>query len=1513
MTGVRCHEKKKMMGRGADGGCGTEERPCPIPRVRPKIPATQLEILEKSSSSLRIDFFSQARKALCERSPFDVPEDGSSSSVPTTLPRGLASFLSRQSDSRKRHKKSHAGAEKKSFRQRERSRGNNIWVETEDYFRPLTLPDIDALSQVSELSNLASHKCFSIPVVGNVPRRNANENVNANGVVVSEEDANGGKSNCVVVKDEGINGGNANDAIVMDENANDQNANDGVVKAECAYEWNANSVVVEKVNENGGNENRVVEDEVKTEKDEHSMEIDSVGASGLPPSGLEWLLGYRNKISLTSERPSKKRKVLGSDAGLEKVLIAAPCDGNSSLCHFCCMGDAGNLSNPLIVCSSCKVGVHQKCYGVLENVDASWLCSWCKKKTDTSDSVKPCVLCSKQGGALKPIIKSVENGGSMDFVHLFCCQWMPEVYIEDLAKMEPIINVGGIIETRRKLICNICKVKWGACVRCSHGTCRTSFHPLCAREARQRMEIWGKYGCDNVELRAFCSKHSEVPGNNNSQLVSPSVSADKNSNVSNHLPMALSENKLPKLRIGPRNGDKTAVPIEALDITSDKSGDSESQEIVFPIPRLNPRLTSECGNAQPMINAGAFERSKEDVNASNSLKFSLILKKLIDCGKVNVKDVALDVGLSPDSLSASLADGTMVPDVQGRIVKWLKDHSNLDLKQKNGKMKLRSAMSSMAEFGDSDGSEAASLSESDMADVAVKSVPPRRRTKSSIRFLKDDKVISSSKGIFNDNGTLDKIKVDQPVTDEQENLSRVSVPDPVEKNPTEADVFQHSLLTHSPRSEGLLAKPLNCSLLQMGQEQLATIPLQGTSAIANEGQSFSVAKPVIPEFNKSEAEDPGFYVHPYIENKLLQMQTGVSLENSIYGSSEGEISRLEASSHASVCCNHQNKHPKCCDIIFKSDEMKLEQLVKARKMGVLEICPGDEMEGELIYYQHRLLNNAIARKHFTDNLVSNVAKSLPLEIDAARRQKWDAVLVNQYLWELREAKKQGRKERRHKEAQAVLAAATAAAAASSRISSFRKEVLDESSHQENVTKLNTSSGRSSFSSQMMPRPKETFPRVAVPRISVEKHSGFVHSVTDSSKEHPRSCDICRRYETLLNPILVCCSCKVAIHLDCYRRTRESTGPWYCELCEEMSSTCIAGAPVNFWEKDHFVAECGLCGGKTGAFRKSSDGKWVHAFCAEWIFESTFRRGQVSLIEGMETISKGLDFCYICRRKCGVCIKCNFGNCQSTFHPSCARSSGFYMNVKTFGGKIQHKAYCEKHSVEQRTKAETQIHGTEELENLRKIRVELERVRLLCDRIIKREKVKRELLICSHDLLAVRRDHVARTVLVNSPFLPPDVSSESATTSLNGHTDDYKSCSDAIQRSDDVTVDSTISVKRRRVPISIDNDPKTDDDSSTSQNHSTKKLLERPQVSDKHIPCGASSAATCKLSEDGGWRSKSRKHAETFEKELVMTSDQASMKNMKLPKGYAYVPADCIPNEKQINQDACSGEQPQGDG
>ncbi|XWS21574.1 hypothetical protein CRYUN_Cryun30bG0066000 [Craigia yunnanensis] len=1425
MTGALCHRQKKMMGRGADGGCGTEERPChPISKVSGRTPVTQPENAEKQLyRDAGVDFFSQARKALCERSPFDLPEGDSVSglSVPT-LPSGLASLL-KQTDSRKRHKKSHLGADKNSSRQREKARGGSILVETEEYFRDLTLPDINALFEITPSSSLASRKkCFVIPYVGNEHR--ANLNLDAD--VDEKLSASSGES---------------------------RNEYGDVVKDE----WK----------------------EVVKEQDGQLMEIDSVGKQAQfslkeekgcsvsdSSSGLEWLLGSRSRILLTSERPTKRRKLLGENAGLEKIIVACPCDGNSSLCHFCCTDDTRKESNRLIVCRSCKVAVHQKCYGVLNDVDSSWLCSWCKRKNDGDDMVKPCVLCPNQGGALKPIQKSDEDGGSTEFAHLFCSHCLPEVYIEDLTKMEPIINVGGIRDTRKKLVCKVCKVKYGACVRCSHGTCRTSFHPICAREASHRMEIWGRYGCDNIELRAFCSKHSEIHDNSSS----------------------------------PQLGELCAAGID--------SGDGELQEIGLSDTRLNARVASECGDIQHLVDVGLLERSNgDDYSPSDSLNFALILKKVIDRGKINVKDVALEIGLLPDSLSASLDDSSLAPDLQCKIVKWLRNHAYMGSSQKNLEVKKD-------ETGATDSSDDILVSESDITDpVAVKSVPPRRRTKSNVRILRDNKVICSSDEIINNGVVMDEVRVDRLAKEETNDSSKASIPDATGKNSTKPDGSEDSSERHLPTSEGNSTDLLNDSLSERSQSERVTTPEKVTAANSDQENSICpIINPIIAHLIRTE-EFSNSYIHPYIHKKLLQMRNGMLCKNRVGefegrkdtlnefdGTREGDLSRLVASSNASVCCSHQSEHSKCNEKSCTSDD--LEQLVKARKLGALKLSLEDEVEGEIIYYQHRLLGNAVARNRFTNNLVSRVAKSLPQEVEAARTQRWDTLLVNQYLYELREAKKQGRKERRHKEAQAVLAAATAAAAASSRISSSRKDDLEDSSQQENVLKLNASVGRLAISSQ--PRAKDALSRNAVPRISSENYSDIIQSVSDFSKEHPRSCDICRRSETVLNPILVCSGCKVAIHLDCYRNVKESMGPWCCELCEELFSSRSSGAPsLNFWEKPYPAAECGLCGGTTGAFRKSVDGQWVHTFCAEWVLESTFKRGQVNPVEGMEMASRGVDICCICHRKHGACIKCSYGHCQTSFHPSCARSAGFYMTVKLGGGKLQHKAYCEKHSVEQRAKAETQKHGVEELKNVKQIRVELERLCLLCERIIKREKLKRELVLCSHEILACKRDHVTRSVLVHSPFFHPDASSESATTSLKGHTDGYKSCSEAM-RSDDVTVDSNVSVKQRvKVPVPMDNDQRTDD-SSTSQSLSVQKPTERLPNSGKQIPHRYSLASRNGL-DNAEWNSKSRKPIETFEKELVMTSDEASMKNSRLPKGYCYVPVDCLPKEKQLIQDACS--------
>lgn len=41
----------------------------------------------------------------------------------------------------------------------------------------------------------------------------------------------------------------------------------------------------------------------------------------------------------------------------------------------------------------------------------------------------------------------------------------------------------------------------------------------------------------------------------------------------------------------------------------------------------------------------------------------------------------------------------------------------------------------------------------------------------------------------------------------------------------------------------------------------------------------------------------------------------------------------------------------------------------------------------------------------------------------------------------------------------------------------------------------------------------------------------------------------------------------------------------------------------------------------------------------------------------------------------------------------------------------------------------------------------------------------------------------------------------------------------------------------------------------------------------------------------------------------MTSDEASFKNRRLPKGYFYVPVDCLEEEKPGNQKTTSSEKP----
>ncbi|CAH2067762.1 unnamed protein product [Thlaspi arvense] len=1430
----QCQWPTKMMGRGVDGGCGTEERPC-RPLRRATLAKENGDKCYEDKGSPEIDLLAQASKHLSERSPYDAPEDGSTLrvSVPT-LPIALANLLN-QTDNKKRHKKSHSGTEskkkKKSSRQGEKSRAGSIWVEHHDYFRRLELPDLETLSDLASLRSLSSKNCFSVPSVG------------YESIDIQQRET---------------------DASAKNEDAVLEETRDFLSK-----EVSQGAVKKEEVNEDVA----------------QPMSVDSVGdeiSSGpVYPGSLEWVLGSRNRILLTSERPSKKRRRIGADAGLGKLVVASG-KGNALLCDFCCTGDAKEYHNQLIVCTSCKAMVHRKCYGVVEDTDESWLCSWCELGSGRSDPERPCLLCPKKGGILKPVHSNTENGGSVEFAHLFCSLWMPEVYVEDLKKMEPIMNLPGIKETRRKLLCNLCKVKSGACIRCCNGACRTSFHPICAREAGNRLELWGKHGRDTVELRAFCSKHSEIQESGRSVEGGETNAANGRSPVC-HLPSE-------SVREGHLSNDEMGVDVGTPGTGSDISRNSELRELESPRSNFNWPATDN-------VESGMTGRSTDtEGTLPESLSFGLILKKLIDLGKVDVKDVAAEIGVNPDALSAKLMDGDLLPDLLGKIVKWLTQHAHMGTGNKGEIFKSTNTTKSERRV-------AICTEGLVMSDSVTKAFSLERTLESNI--CNKNTICTSTENCTGNGIVVDEAKANRPVLKNERSGNLASDHSSEEQKSVVLDQEVH-LGKNSVHLSDDHGEQSNSGSSGVMLENAFSL---GPNNSQNRG-NLNCPSPIILDLLDHDAY-PGFNPHPYIHKELSEMGKGKTLKSSADsyvdsittkpdGSEEGN-EHLQDDGDCTICCNHQSQSADCGETFC--------QLSKARKLGILDLSPEDEVEGELLYYQLQLLDTAVSRKQLSDNLVYGVTKKLPLEIDEQHGRRWDDVLVNKYFHDVREARKQGRKEKRHKQAQAVLAAATAAAATSSRNTSLRKDMSEEPTQQE----MSTSRRKVTGSSHVVPQTKETLLKMAVSGPPSEKRSD--HRTPDFSLENPRSCDICRRSETIWNLIVVCSSCKVAVHMDCYKCAKESSGPWYCELCAESTGS------FNFWEKPCSSTECTLCAGTTGAFRKATNGQWVHAFCAEWALESTFRRGQINPVQGMETLAKNKDTCCVCQRIYGACIKCSYGNCQTTFHPSCARNAGFHM---IGGGKLPHKAYCEKHSLEQKAKAESQKHGGEELKSLKHYRVELERLRLLCERIVKREKLKRELAVSSHEILAAKRDHAARSLAVRNPFPPPEVSSDSATTSIKGHQDSNISGSEAIQRSDDITIDSTASVKRRgKGPILMDTDQKTDD-SATSKGRYSRKPTESQIFSGKTVPrkhCIVSPS----VSEDGDKDSKPKKqHVETFAKELVMTSDEASFKNRRLPKGYFYVPVDCLQEDKPgnqkaaaaspdkpINQMASSGDDPSG--
>ncbi|KAK3155392.1 hypothetical protein QOZ80_2BG0202710 [Eleusine coracana subsp. coracana] len=1402
-----------------------------------------------------VDLFEQATKALALRTPFDGDE------VPPrnpTLPTRLVSWSGLE-DYRKKHKKAPPPPDATAAKRPPESAVSRptkagLWGQFEAYFRPVTLDDLEMLRPNFPFSGSKVDSSMLIPFLGSSEEL-MNE-VQTFDVAVAET------SSYLGVGGEEVISNRDRSEIHQKERSNQctgQDIHDVVVQ----------QLVSDKELTRQSREQGI--HEVSVQLGERPFEAFEAGrSSGIvftqcaeeEDTSLNWLLGAKGRFVLTSERPNKKRKLLGVDAGLEQ-LVLLPCMGPeaSSCCDVCCLGENSIESNKIVNCSKCKVSVHPKCYGLHAVPEGQWLCAWCtylestgslSKDADGTQSM-PCVLCPKEKGALKPVkVEPIQNAcvGPAKFVHLFCSLWSPEVFVEDMESMEPVTNLGNVQENRMKLTCSICKIKHGACVRCSHGTCRTPFHPICARESKHQMEIWGKFGHPNVELRAFCLKHSAV-GSINSVV--------KNNNAS----------------------EQSALP----HMVRDANG--------------QPIQTWKTDAVHSFV-AGDHIRSSGDIAA--------VLRKLIDSGNVSVGDIASEVGISSESLEAALVGETTTfsHGLKLKIIKWLQNYEHIHADQ-------GSALKGTPGAGQDDkpdGSEATQTVEMNSSmvsnddkgapvDVSGSAViePSLTRSKCNNKVLKDKNITSTTDVTILQNGNKNIFKegpnLECSPAGESE-FSRIDSKDVLKEehgklilNTTSGNKeFGTSMdIPNENRDSCILlgiGPLLGAKSSDLSEADRGSGLDEGASSL---GHCFSLGDKAKTGMKSVENgigtcdcdsdcfheqlffnfDDSRSYIHPFIKNKMAHH----TLKQDSEASCHHDPSQGETSVESSL---------KLEDTI---ETTAADQVLDARSLKILEHSPDDEVEGEIVYLQARLLDNAVVLKHRYEKLLAKVVHNLSQELDAFNKRNWDLIFVNQFLRDVREAKKRGRKEKRHKEAQAVLAAAAAAVASSSRNSNLRKDVK-EPANQEDSPKLATGSSRAG------PWQAKDSSKLSNSKVSTENNFWSFH-MPISSKENPLYCDICMRTETVLNRIFVCSRCKAAVHIDCYKNLDNSVGPWTCEFCEDVSSeagTITDQSDCNGMKLP--FAQCSMCHGTSGAFRKTTDGQWVHAFCAEWLLGTKYMRGQDNLVHGMESLEEGKDTCCVCLCNVGMCLRCNSGDCHVTFHPTCARNSGFYMNTKGFGTTPEHKAYCGKHSVEQK-EVDAQQYGPEELKSMKLMRVELEKLRLLCERIIKREKVKRETVLCDHDILAKTKDTVVFS------YLASGASSESATTSVNN-----KSYSGTMQRSDDVTVDSTISGKKTiRFSLNSRDAERNTADSSRTLISFKRKLGERGSLAGKQLPYRP--ATTSQKLEDGGKKTKDKKG--TFQKELVMTSDQASTQNQRLPKGYAYVPRDSLSKEKPWNRNA----------
>ncbi|EPY50671.1 histone acetyltransferase complex subunit Nto1 [Schizosaccharomyces cryophilus OY26] len=180
---------------------------------------------------------------------------------------------------------------------------------------------------------------------------------------------------------------------------------------------------------------------------------------------------------------------------IEPVRIEDELDGR---CVICNESDC-ETSNVIVFCDNCNMAVHQNCYGIPFVPEGQWFCKRCLL---AANDVISCVCCPDRDGAFRTTVDG-------RWCHTVCAMAVPEISFHDAGRLDLVRDFYAIPKSRWKLICCVCKLRWGACVQCSEKSCYTAFHITCARRAGFYYKIHPPFSnYSQTEVECFCDKHT---------------------------------------------------------------------------------------------------------------------------------------------------------------------------------------------------------------------------------------------------------------------------------------------------------------------------------------------------------------------------------------------------------------------------------------------------------------------------------------------------------------------------------------------------------------------------------------------------------------------------------------------------------------------------------------------------------------------------------------------------------------------------------------------------------------------------------------------------------------------------------------------------------------------------------------------------------------------------------------------------------------------------------------------